>query len=143
MILRAGFEGLLWDFKPAPPFSARKPLLFAARFRSKSRTGGNLTHGTFASIQPIHRQGSSQPRSCSLIDLLQLQERIFVSQSVTRKRLKKSQEFPSPICCNPTGGWCCASDTARTLTAVRECFHAESSLFEKTRFFHPVRPELV
>jgi hypothetical protein len=102
----------------------------------------NLTHGTVASIQPIHRQGYSQPRSCSLIDLLQLQERIFVSQTITRKQLTKSQEFPNPICCNSTGGWCCASDTARTLTAVRECFHAESSLFEETRFFHPVRPEL-
>jgi hypothetical protein len=30
VILPAGFEGLLWDFKRAPPFSARKPLLGAA-----------------------------------------------------------------------------------------------------------------
>ena len=72
----------------------------------------NLTHGTIASIQAIHRQGYSQPCSCSLIDLLQLQERIFVSQTITRKQLTKSQEFPNPICCNSTGGWCCASDTA-------------------------------
>jgi hypothetical protein len=92
---------------------------------------------------PIPPQTCTSPLllSCSLIDLLQLQERIFVSQTITRKRLTKSPEFPNPICCNSTGGWCCASDTARTLTAVRECFHAESSLFEETGFFHPVRPE--
>jgi len=100
---------------------------------------GNAEHACLAAYQ----HSLAPVLSCSLIDLLQLQERIFVSQTITRKQLTKCLEFPNAICCNSTGGWCCASDTARTLTAVRDCFHAESSLFEETRFFHPVRPELV